>query len=436
MQRSLLPREQPQAAGLDVGAVYESSARVDVGGDVYDFLELARRTARGRARRRHRPRNRRGGRHGDGEVRLPLARARAPRAGRLPRGRERGRRRARSATGKFITMLYVTVDGRDGRARLRERGPSAAAARARGRPSSRSASGASRSASRGDQAYEVERVLLEPGDAVVLYTDGVLEARRDGELYGDERLDAVAGRGTPGCRRTSSRTRSSRTAGPSAASSRTTAPSSSSSARDRARPAQRPALADRPSRRGGARARELARGDRGRARARLRPGRVRRPRGRRRPGDRARPAAEAAGLPALDDVLDLLRSAGSGVQLDLKSQRAERPVAEALRRHGLVERTIVSSFRPTTLRALHAVEPGLRLGRTYPQDRTGLTKRPIFQPPARAIVRVLRRALPRRIAGLLAGSPRDRRRPLLGGRERGRGGPLPRARRAGARLDG
>src|SRR5690242_21367891 len=41
MQRSLLPREQPQAAGLDIGAVYASSARMDVGGDVYDFLELA-----------------------------------------------------------------------------------------------------------------------------------------------------------------------------------------------------------------------------------------------------------------------------------------------------------------------------------------------------------------------------------------------------------
>jgi serine phosphatase RsbU (regulator of sigma subunit) len=41
MQRSLLPREQPDVPGLDIGAVYESSARVDVGGDVYDFLELA-----------------------------------------------------------------------------------------------------------------------------------------------------------------------------------------------------------------------------------------------------------------------------------------------------------------------------------------------------------------------------------------------------------
>ena len=40
MQRSLLPRESPTIAGLEIGAVYESSARVDVGGDLYDFLEL------------------------------------------------------------------------------------------------------------------------------------------------------------------------------------------------------------------------------------------------------------------------------------------------------------------------------------------------------------------------------------------------------------
>jgi glycerophosphoryl diester phosphodiesterase len=112
----------------------------------------------------------------------------------------------------------------------------------------------------------------------------------------------------------------------------------------------------------------------------------------------------ADGLPTLDEVLSLLASTDAGVHLDLKSQRAERPVAEALRRHGLVQRTLVSSFRRATLRALHAVEPGVRLGRTYPQDRTGLTKRPVFHPPARAIVRVLRRALPRYLPLLLAGS--------------------------------
>ena len=34
MQRSLLPRSVPKLQGLELGAAYESSARVEVGGDV------------------------------------------------------------------------------------------------------------------------------------------------------------------------------------------------------------------------------------------------------------------------------------------------------------------------------------------------------------------------------------------------------------------
>ena len=113
---------------------------------------------------------------------------------------------------------------------------------------------------------------------------------------------------------------------------------------------------------------------------------------------------EAGELPTLDAVLGYLSSTQAGVHLDLKSTGAEAAVAEELRRHGLVGRTLVSSFRRGTLRRLHAAESALRLGRTYPQDRTGLTKRPVFQPPARAIVQVLRRALPRRVSRLLARS--------------------------------
>ena len=40
MQRSLLPRIRPQMPGLEIGAVYESSALVGVGGDVYDYLKI------------------------------------------------------------------------------------------------------------------------------------------------------------------------------------------------------------------------------------------------------------------------------------------------------------------------------------------------------------------------------------------------------------
>ena len=42
-----------------------------------------------------------------------------------------------------------------------------------------------------NQHYEEVRASLEHGGAVVLYTDGVIEARRDGELYGVERLDRL-----------------------------------------------------------------------------------------------------------------------------------------------------------------------------------------------------------------------------------------------------
>ena len=41
------------------------------------------------------------------------------------------------------------------------------------------------------QHYEEERATLDVGGAVVLYTDGVIEARWESELYGVERLDRV-----------------------------------------------------------------------------------------------------------------------------------------------------------------------------------------------------------------------------------------------------
>jgi serine phosphatase RsbU (regulator of sigma subunit) len=49
------------------------------------------------------------------------------------------------------------------------------------------------------QEYAGERARLDPGSLVVLYTDGVVEARREGELYGEERLDRLVAerRGLP-----------------------------------------------------------------------------------------------------------------------------------------------------------------------------------------------------------------------------------------------
>ena len=315
----------------------------------------------------------------------------------------------------------MTVDGRDGRGRaarapaIRRRG---SCARRRGRR--RSACAGSRSASTRGQTYEAERATLEPGDAVVLYTDGVVEARRDGELYGDERLDALLAEhaGLPAqeladaARRGLPRLCGGELRG-----------------RLRGRRPQAHVIELAPARRPAA----LRIGHRGaaalapentleaieaRGRARLRPGRVRRPRARRRAGGRARPACGPADGPA--DPRRRARPVALGGQR--RPPRPEgaaapsSPVAEALRRHGLVERTIVSSFRPhRRCGRCTRSSPGCGWARTYPQDRTGPDQAADLpaagagdraRPPPGAAAQD--RRAPRRL-------PRDRRRPLLGG---------------------
>jgi glycerophosphoryl diester phosphodiesterase len=117
-----------------------------------------------------------------------------------------------------------------------------------------------------------------------------------------------------------------------------------------------------------------------------------------------RPASRRAGLSTLDEALAFLAASDAGAHLDLKATGAEEAVAEALRRHGLVGRTVVSSFRPETLRALAAVAPGVRLGLTYPEDRRGLVQRRAVAPLVGPALAAMRAALPFRISRFLAGA--------------------------------
>jgi serine phosphatase RsbU (regulator of sigma subunit) len=190
MQRSLLPRTHPELGGLEIGDAYESSARVEVGGDVYDFMELA-----------------------DGRLGVVLGDVTGhgiEAAADMAMAKFVFRSLAREhpdpgeflraandvvvgeiAPGKFITMAYLAIDGATG----------AVAGAGAGHPPPRIIHPDGRVEGlevRGlvlgieaAQEYEEIRRTLDVGAAVVLYTDGVLEARRDGELYGFERLDAI-----------------------------------------------------------------------------------------------------------------------------------------------------------------------------------------------------------------------------------------------------
>jgi serine phosphatase RsbU (regulator of sigma subunit) len=190
MQRSLLPRSRPVIEGLEVGEVYEPSARVDVGGDVYDFLALD-----------------------DGRLAVVLGDvtghgvdATADMAMAKFVFRSLAREHPEPAdflasandvicseigAGKFISMSYVVVDGRSGRLAGASAGhPAPRLVLPDGSTVPLEAHGLVLGID-GGQEYAESHAELPPGSSLVLYTDGVVEARRDGELYGDERLDAL-----------------------------------------------------------------------------------------------------------------------------------------------------------------------------------------------------------------------------------------------------
>ena len=106
-------------------------------------------------------------------------------------------------------------------------------------------------------------------------------------------------------------------------------------------------------------------------------------------------------LATLDEALSFLAPGRWGIQLDLKARGVEQAVVDALQKHGVVERTVVSSFRAASLRTLHALEPGLRLGLTYPEDRYGVSGRRALAPFVSPALSAMRAALPRRIAWML-----------------------------------
>jgi serine phosphatase RsbU (regulator of sigma subunit) len=170
--------------------VYESSARVDVGGDIYDFVQLD------------------DGRlavvlgdvtgHGV-EATADMAMAKFVFRSLAREHPEPGDFLAFAndvvvdeiAPGKFITMTYIAVDPARGEVACANAGhPPPRLMLPDGTVRGLDAPGIVLGIDSG-QTYEEMRTELPVGSTIVLYTDGVVEARNGGELYGTERLDAL-----------------------------------------------------------------------------------------------------------------------------------------------------------------------------------------------------------------------------------------------------
>ena len=190
MQRSLLPRTAPELPGLELGDVYESAARVEVGGDVYDYLTL-----------------------GDGRLAVVLgdvtghgvdATADMAMAKYVFRSLAREHPdpgtflaaanevvSSEIAPGRFITMVELVFDAEGGEVACASGGhPPPRLVLPDGTVHSISARGLALGID-APQAYDTVTEPFPSGAIVVAYTDGVIEARRGGEQFGVERLDAL-----------------------------------------------------------------------------------------------------------------------------------------------------------------------------------------------------------------------------------------------------
>lgn len=124
------------------------------------------------------------------------------------------------------------------------------------------------------------------------------------------------------------------------------------------------------------------------------------------PGLRVAHDVERAGpgAPGLDDVLALLASAGVGAHVDLKSPGYEAGAVEAIRRHGLEERALVSTAFAVTARRVRGLAPELPVAIGYPRDRHGVSRFPWPSVVTRAGAAALRAVMPWRVPLLLRSS--------------------------------
>ncbi len=111
--------------------------------------------------------------------------------------------------------------------------------------------------------------------------------------------------------------------------------------------------------------------------------------------------AVAPELPTLDEALAWLASHDLLVHVDLKLTTRLDELVAALERHRLQERTVVSGFHVPSLLEIARLAPQVAIGRTYPEDRYGVSRRRALRPVIRASTGALRRALARRVPAML-----------------------------------
>jgi glycerophosphoryl diester phosphodiesterase len=107
-------------------------------------------------------------------------------------------------------------------------------------------------------------------------------------------------------------------------------------------------------------------------------------------------------LPTFDDALAFFadEAPGIGLHVDLKLRTRLDELADAILRHRLEARTVVSGVHVDSLRAVARRAPKVRIGITYPEDRLSISRKPYLWPIVSLGLASMRASVPLRLPRL------------------------------------
>ncbi len=113
------------------------------------------------------------------------------------------------------------------------------------------------------------------------------------------------------------------------------------------------------------------------------------------------PREAVAGALSLDEALELLGATAVGLHLDVKEAGYEQAIVDAIDRHGLRDRVLISTAYPSVCRRFAALAPALPRAIGYPRDRADIARFTWPGPLVRTGAAALRAVVPARIPLLL-----------------------------------
>ncbi len=198
LQQSLLPPKLPDIPGIDIAARYRAAGKGnEVGGDFYDLFDTeagewaaVMGDVRGKGARaaaltglaRH-------------TIRAAAMHGLSPEAVLSTLNAALRRHEETEESAQFCTVTYALIkeSSEEARVRIVSGGhPLPLVLRSDGKVEEVGVPGMLLGVVPDPELQEAE-VVLNPGDSIMLYTDGVTDGRREGELFGEKRLQAVFG---------------------------------------------------------------------------------------------------------------------------------------------------------------------------------------------------------------------------------------------------